>query len=364
MRYPPSLAARAFGSVPALLQLLKSESNCMKVIVTGAAGFIGFHVSNRLLQDGHEVLGIDNLNDYYEVSLKEARLTELCKHSGYEFQQFGVEESDKLLRATQQFLPDRFIHLGAQAGVRYSVTNPEVYIKSNVDGFLAVLEACRKTKQSHLVYASSSSVYGLNSKTPFSVQDHADHPASLYAATKRANELMAHCYSHLYSIPTTGLRFFTVYGPYGRPDMAPALFTKAVFKGEAIRVFNNGQMRRDFTFVTDIVESVVRVMDRIPGGEATGEDGNFMPGMSSAPYRVYNVGNGSPVELMDFIAAIEKATGIKANLKMEEMQPGDVVQTFADTRDLQRDIDFAPSTDIQHGVNKYVEWYRSYYEIG
>ena len=335
----------------------------MKVIVTGAAGFIGFHVANRLLNEGHEVLGIDNFNSYYEVSLKEARLSELQKHPRFEIQRFGVEESDRLLTVTEAFAPDRFIHLAAQAGVRYSVTNPEVYIKANIDGFLAVLEACRKTKQTHLVYASSSSVYGLNSKTPFRVQDHAEHPASLYAATKRANELMAHCYSHLYSIPTTGLRFFTVYGPYGRPDMAPALFTTAILKGDPIRVFNNGQMKRDFTFVDDIVESIVRVMDRIPKPEEPGTDGNLVPGTSTGPYRVYNVGNGSPVELMDFISAIEKATGVEAKLQFEEMQQGDVVMTYADTADLQKDIDFAPKTNIQHGVDQYVNWYRNYYGV-
>jgi len=335
----------------------------MKVIVTGAAGFVGYHVAERLLNDGHTVLGIDNLNDYYEVSLKDARLANLQKHSSFDFQQFSVEESDRLLALTQSFGPERFIHLAAQAGVRYSVTNPQVYIKSNIDGFLSVLEACRKTQQAHLVYASSSSVYGLNTKTPFRVDDHADHPASLYAATKRANELMAHCYSHLYNIPTTGLRFFTVYGPYGRPDMAPAIFTTAILNRKPIRVFNNGQMKRDFTFVADVVESVVRVMDVIPSPQEAGENGNLIPGTSSAPYRVYNVGNGSPVNLMDFIGALETATNQTADLKMEEMQQGDVVMTYADTADLQRDINFAPRTHIQDGVNKYVEWYRDYYKL-
>ncbi|UXY12646.1 NAD-dependent epimerase [Kosakonia sp. ML.JS2a] len=332
----------------------------MKFLVTGAAGFIGFHVCGRLLQAGHQVVGIDNLNDYYEVSLKQARL-DLLRSSAFSFHKIDLADREAMshLFASEKF--DRVIHLAAQAGVRYSLQNPHVYADSNLIGHLNVLEGCRHNKVQHLLYASSSSVYGLNRKMPFSTDDSVDHPVSLYAATKKANELMSHTYSHLYDLPTTGLRFFTVYGPWGRPDMALFKFTKAMLEGKSIDVYNYGKMKRDFTYVDDIVEAIVRMQDVIPQAnpEWTVESGS--PATSSAPYHVYNIGNSSPVELMDYITALEDALGIEAQKNMMPIQPGDVLETSADTQPLYETIGFKPQTSVKEGVKKFVEWYKAYY---
>ena len=335
----------------------------MNVLVTGAAGFIGSHVSRALLARGDSVVGFDNLNDYYDVSLKQARLGRLLADKGFTFVKGSLEDAAAVgaLFAGRPF--DRVIHLAAQAGVRYSLTNPGAYVQSNLVGFLNVLEACRHAQTPHLAYASSSSVYGLNAHFPFSVHDVVDHPVSLYAATKKANELMAHTYSHLYGLPTTGLRFFTVYGPWGRPDMALFLFTKAILAGKPIDVFNHGRMRRDFTYVDDIVQGVVRVADRVaapnPDWDAAAPD----PGTSPAPYRVYNIGNHTPVELDHFIGAIEAALGKKAVRNYLPMQPGDVAATSADVEDLRRDVGFAPATPIETGIARFIAWYREYYKV-
>ena len=334
----------------------------MHVLVTGAAGFIGFHVARALLARGDTVVGFDNLNDYYDPALKAARLALLRADAGFAFVK-GALEDEAAVRALFADRPfDRVIHLAAQAGVRYSLTNPGAYVQSNLVGFLHILEACRHARTPHLAYASSSSVYGLNAHFPFSVHDVVDHPVSLYAATKKANELMAHTYSHLYGLPTTGLRFFTVYGPWGRPDMALFLFTKAILAGQPIDVFNHGQMRRDFTYVDDIVQGVVRVADRVaapnPDWDAAAPD----PGTSPAPYRVYNIGNHTPVELDHFIAAIENALGKKAVRNYLPMQPGDVAATSADVEDLRRDVGFAPATPIETGIARFIAWYREYYK--
>ena len=335
----------------------------MHVLVTGAAGFIGFHVARALLARGDDVVGFDNLNDYYDPTLKEARLALLRREPGFAFVKGALEDEDavRALFAGKPF--DRVIHLAAQAGVRYSLTNPGAYVQSNLVGFLHILEACRHAQTPHLAYASSSSVYGLNAHFPFSVHDVVDHPVSLYAATKKANELMAHTYSHLYGLPTTGLRFFTVYGPWGRPDMALFLFTKAILAGKPIDVFNHGKMRRDFTFIDDIVQGVVRVADRIaapnPDWDAAAPD----PGTSPAPYRVYNIGNHTPVELDHFIGAIEAALGKKAMRNYLPMQPGDVAATSADVEDLRRDVGFAPATPIETGIARFIAWYREYYKV-
>lgn len=332
----------------------------MKFLVTGAAGFIGFHVCGRLLQAGHQVVGIDNLNDYYEVSLKQARL-DLLRSSAFSFHKIDLADREAMshLFASEKF--DRVIHLAAQAGVRYSLQNPHVYADSNLIGHLNVLEGCRHNKVQHLLYASSSSVYGLNRKMPFSTDDSVDHPVSLYAATKKANELMSHTYSHLYDLPTTGLRFFTVYGPWGRPDMALFKFTKAMLEGKSIDVYNYGKMKRDFTYVDDIVEAIIRMQDVIPQAnpEWTVESGS--PATSSAPYHVYNIGNSSPVELMDYITALEDALGIEAQKNMMPIQPGDVLETSADTQPLYETIGFKPQTSVKEGVKKFVEWYKAYY---
>ena len=335
----------------------------MNVLVTGAAGFIGFHVSRALLARGDAVVGFDNLNDYYDVSLKQARLDRLLADKGFAFVKGSLEDAAAVgaLFAGRPF--DRVIHLAAQAGVRYSLTNPGAYVQSNLVGFLNVLEACRHAQTPHLAYASSSSVYGLNAHYPFSVHDNVDHPVSLYAATKKANELMAHTYSHLYGLPTTGLRFFTVYGPWGRPDMALFKFTKAILAGQPIDVYNHGRMRRDFTYVDDIVQGVVRVADRIappnPDWDAAAPD----PGTSPAPYRVYNIGNHTPVELDRFIAVIEETLGKKAVRHDLPMQPGDVAATCADVDDLRRDVGFAPATPLETGIARFMEWYRDYYKV-
>lgn len=331
----------------------------MKILVTGAAGFIGFHLSKRLISLGHEVVGIDNLNDYYDVTLKEARLGQLKENDGFSFSRIDLADRPAIedLFAKNRF--DRVINLAAQAGVRYSIENPHIYIQSNLVGFLNILEGVRNSKTAHLVYASSSSVYGSNTKLPFSVSDRVDHPISLYAATKKSNELMAHSYSHLYSIPTTGLRFFTVYGPWGRPDMALFKFTRAIIKGDPIDVYNEGKMERDFTYIDDIVEGVVRVMDTIPQKSASASTDD----MSAAPYRIYNIGNHTPVPLLKFISAIENALGKKARINLLPMQPGDVPATFADVDALSRDVGFAPSTNIETGVAKFVSWYLDYYKV-
>ncbi|MEM0655813.1 MULTISPECIES: NAD-dependent epimerase [Klebsiella] len=333
----------------------------MKFLVTGAAGFIGFHACRRLLEAGHEVVGIDNMNDYYDVNLKQSRL-DLLQSPLFSFHKIDLADREGMaqLFASEKF--NRVIHLAAQAGVRYSLENPFAYADSNLIGYLNILEGCRHNKVEHLLYASSSSVYGLNRKMPFSTDDSVDHPVSLYAATKKANELMAHTYSHLYGIPTTGLRFFTVYGPWGRPDMALFKFTKAMLEGKSIDVYNYGKMKRDFTYIDDIVEAIVRMQDIIPQAnpEWTVETGS--PADSSAPYRVYNIGNSSPVELMDYITALEEALGMKAEKNMMPIQPGDVLETSADTKPLYDMVGFRPQTTVRQGVKNFVDWYKAYYK--
>ena len=323
----------------------------MRILVTGAAGFIGYHVAERLLARGDQVVGLDSLNDYYDPALKRARLRRLDGLPGFRFVQLDLADRAGMaeLFATERF--DRVIHLAAQAGVRYSITHPTAYLDSNLTGFGHVLEGCRAQDIAHLVYASSSSVYGGNTKMPFAETDAVDHPVSLYAATKKANELMAHTYSHLYGFPTTGLRFFTVYGPWGRPDMAYHLFTRAILAGEAISVFNHGDMKRDFTYIDDIVEGVLRVLDRPATPLGTG----------SAPYRVFNIGNSEPVQLLDFIGCIERVLGQSATKRLLPMQPGDVPATYASTQSLQDWVGFAPSTPLEEGIGHFVRWYREYY---
>ena len=335
----------------------------MNFLVTGAAGFIGFHVSQRLLAAGHQVVGSDNLNDYYDVNLKHARLNLIKANPGFTFIEMDLADRDAMASLFGQNRFQRVIHLGAQAGVRYSIENPHAYADANLIGHLNILEGCRHHKIEHLLYASSSSVYGLNRKMPFSTEDSVDHPVSLYAATKKANELMSHTYSHLYQLPTTGLRFFTVYGPWGRPDMALFKFTRAMIAGEAIDVYNQGQMKRDFTYIDDIAEAIVRLQDVIPQKDDhwTVETGS--PATSSAPYRVYNIGNSQPVTLMSYIEAIEKALGITANKNLMPMQPGDVLETSADTSALFEAIGFKPQTSVEEGVKKFVDWYRDFYSV-
>lgn len=332
----------------------------MKFLVTGAAGFIGFHVCQRLLEAGHTVVGIDNINDYYDVNLKQARL-HLLDSPLFSFVKLDVADREGVekLFSTEKF--DRVVHLAAQAGVRYSLENPHAYADANLMGFLNILEGCRHTKVKHLVYASSSSVYGLNRKMPFSTDDSVDHPVSLYAATKKANELMAHTYAHLYGIPTTGLRFFTVYGPWGRPDMALFKFTKAMLEGQSIDVYNYGKMKRDFTYIDDIVEAIVRIQDVIPQPDPNWTVEAGSPATSSAPYRVYNIGNSSPVELMDYITALEEAMGMEAKKNMMPMQPGDVLETSAETQPLYDLVGFRPQTTVKQGVKNFVDWYKEYY---
>jgi UDP-glucuronate 4-epimerase len=333
------------------------------ILVTGAAGFIGFHLCQRLLQRGDKVIGIDNLNDYYDVLLKQDRLAQLQQLSGFSFQKLDLANQKGMsqLFSTQRF--DGVVNLAAQVGVRYSVKNPQAYVQSNLVGFVNVLEGCRYSGVEHLVFASSSSVYGANTKIPFSVHDTVDHPVSIYGASKKANELMAHSYSHLYNLPITGLRFFTVYGEWGRPDMAPFLFTKAILEGKHIDVFNYGKMRRDFTYIDDIVEGVVRVLDQVPQANHNWSSDTPDPSSSNAPYKLYNIGNNQPIELMHFIEVLENCLGKKAQMNMLPLQPGDVLATYADVDDLVQDVGFKPNTSIEKGIERFVTWYREYYQI-
>ena len=333
----------------------------MRFLVTGAAGFIGSYVCQRLLALGHTVVGLDNLNDYYPVQLKLDRLAQLNDKPGFEFVKLDLADRAGIAALFSRGQFQRVIHLGAQAGVRYSLENPMAYADSNLIGTLTILEGCRQHNIEHLVYASSSSVYGMNAKMPFATSDRVDHPVSLYAATKKANELMAHTYSHLYGIPTTGLRFFTVYGPWGRPDMAMFLFTKAIAEGKPIKVFNHGQMQRDFTYIDDIVEGIIRIQDKPPLANSAWDGTNASE--SSAPYKIFNIGNNQPVKLMTFIQAIEQALGKEAVKHYLPMQDGDVPATFADIDDLQQAVAFKPSTAIEVGVQRFVDWYRSYYSV-
>ena len=335
----------------------------MRILVTGAAGFIGSKLSERLLARGDEVLGYDNLNDYYDPALKEARLARLTPHADFRFQRASLEDRAAIDLAFADFKPERVVNLAAQAGVRYSLENPRAYIDSNIVGFMNILEACRHNGVGHLVYASSSSVYGANRKLPFAVEDSVDHPVSMYAATKKANELMAHTYSHLFGLPTTGLRFFTVYGPWGRPDMALFLFTRKILAGEPIDVFNHGQHTRDFTFIDDIVEGVIRTLDRVPGPDPAYDPLLPSPATSSAPWRVYNIGNHRRVELLRYIEVLEEVLGRKAEKRLLPLQPGDVPDTYADVEALQRDTGYSPSTPIEVGVQRFVEWYRDFYRV-
>ena len=328
----------------------------MNILVTGAAGFIGFHVSQALLARGDTVLGLDNLNDYYDVALKVARIKEIEAHANaknFQFIKLDIADSQAVVDLFAVHKPQRVVHLAAQAGVRYSLINPKAYVQSNLVGFTNMLEACRHNAVEHLVYASSSSVYGGNTKLPFSEQDDVDRPVSLYAATKKANELMAHTYSHLYNLPTTGLRFFTVYGPWGRPDMSPILFADAIVNGKPIQVFNHGDMQRDFTYIDDVVEGVVRVLDKVATPEAN----------NNAPYRLFNIGNNSPEKLMDFIEMLENAFGKTAKKEMLPMQPGDVKATYADTSALEAWVGFKPHTPLKTGIQQFVDWYKAYYLI-
>jgi len=334
-----------------------------KLLVTGAAGFIGFHVTLRCLKANMHVVGLDNLNEYYDVSLKHSRLEQLREFPNFEFVKLDLKNQLDLGELFEFRKFDRVIHLGAQAGVRYSVENPFVYIDSNIMGTMNILEGCRRTSVSHLVYASSSSVYGSNTSQPFSVHDPVDHPLSLYAATKKANEMMAHSYSHLYGLPTTGLRFFTVYGPWGRPDMALFKFTKAIIEGKTIDVYNEGKMKRDFTYVDDIATAVTLLLDHIPVADAAWNSDRPDPGTSSAPYRLYNIGNQQPTELTRFIEVLEETIGIRARMNMLPIQPGDVLDTFADVNTLKEAIGFCPATPIELGIQRFVEWYRGYYGV-
>lgn len=335
----------------------------MKVLVTGAAGFIGFHLSKKLLHVGDAVVGLDNMNDYYDVRLKEARLAQLEGIKNFRFVKMSIEDREGMsgMFAAEKF--DCVVNLAAQAGVRYSLINPYSYVDSNIMGFLNILEGCRHTKIKHLVFASSSSVYGANTKMPFSVHHNVDHPVSLYAATKKANELMAHTYASLYGLPCTGLRFFTVYGPWGRPDMALFLFTKAILENRPIDVFNYGKMQRDFTYIDDIVEGVYRVMNKIPGPDPRWDSKSPDSATSYAPYKLYNIGNNNPVELMKYIEVLEDCLGRKAQKNLLPLQAGDVPATYADVDDLTKDVGFKPSTPVEEGIRKFVEWYRAHYRV-
>jgi len=333
------------------------------VLVTGAAGFIGFHLTKKLIAEGYYVVGIDNINDYYDVSLKEDRLRILKEPDDFSFSKISLEDNDSIKKIFSDNKIDYVINLAAQAGVRYSLENPYTYIQSNVVGFLNILEACRHNKVKHLVYASSSSVYGSNTKMPFSVHDNVDHPVSLYAASKKSNELMAHTYSHLYQLPTTGLRFFTVYGPWGRPDMALFLFTKAIIEGRPIDVYNHGKMKRDFTYIDDIVEGIYKTMLSIPKENKQWSGKSPDPSSSQAPYKIYNIGNNQPVELGRFIETIEESLNLKAVKNLMPIQPGDVPETYADVNDLISDTGFKPNTSIEKGIQNFINWYRDYYKV-
>ena len=333
-----------------------------RYLITGVAGFIGFHLAKRLLDEDCFVIGLDNLNDYYDVNLKKDRLNIIKQYNKFKFYYADLQDKQALEKIFKENRIDIVVNLAAQAGVRYSLTNPEAYIQSNIVGYLNILEMCRYSKIEHLVYASSSSVYGMNVKMPFSVHDNVDHPVSLYAATKKSNELMAHTYGHLYNLPTTGLRFFTVYGPWGRPDMALFLFTDAILNDKPIKVFNYGKMKRDFTYIDDIIEGVVRVLNNPPHPNPNWDKEKADPGTSSAPYKVYNIGNNKPVELMEFIETLEKKLGKKAKKEFLPLQDGDVPETYADIDDLVRDFGFKPNTTIEEGIEKFVEWYREYTE--
>ena len=350
----------------------------MKILVTGTAGFIGYHLAEKLIKRGDTVVGLDNINDYYDVNVKYGRLEQTginkndieygkpvisSKYGNYKFIKLNLEDREGLERLFKEQNFDRVCNLAAQAGVRYSLTNPYAYIDSNISGFMNILECCRHNSIEHLAYASSSSVYGLNEIMPFSTSHNVDHPISLYAASKKANELMAHTYSHLYRLPTTGLRFFTVYGPWGRPDMALFLFTKAILEGRTIDVFNNGNMQRDFTYVDDIVEGIMRVIDNPPTGKKSWDPKNPDPGSSAAPYKIYNIGNSSPVKLMDFIEAIEKALGKKADKNLLPMQAGDVPATWADVKDLVEDLGYKPATTVEEGVSRFIIWYKDFFGV-
>lgn len=350
----------------------------MKILVTGAAGFIGFHLTKKLFENNFEVVGFDSINDYYDVNLKYDRLAQYGINKlqlsynkkvnspsikNYSFIQINLEDSENMEQLFELEKFDYVVNLAAQAGVRYSLTNPKAYIKSNIEGFANILECCRHNKVKHLVYASSSSVYGLNEKFPFSTNDNVDHPVSLYAASKKSNELMAHTYSHLFSLPTTGLRFFTVYGPWGRPDMALFLFTKSILENRPIEVFNDGKMERDFTYITDIVEGIYGTLLAIPQGNKSWTGKEPDPSSSKAPYKIYNIGNSNPVQLMDFVNAIQVELGKKAEIIFRPIQPGDVPKTWADTEDLEKTINYKPSTTIQYGIKQFISWYKEYYKV-
>ena len=333
------------------------------ILVTGAAGFIGFHVAQRLLREGRDVVGLDNMNSYYDPALKEARRAELAKSPRLRFVKLDLANRDGMASLFKEHRFPYVVHLAAQAGVRHSLVDPFAYVDANLTGFTAILEGCRHNGCRHLLYASSSSVYGSNTKMPFSVHENVDHPLSLYGASKKANELMSHAYAHLFGLPTTGLRFFTVYGPWGRPDMAMWIFTKAILAGEPIKLFNNGNMRRDFTYIDDVVESVARLVDRRPAGNPDFSPASPDPGSSSAPWRVYNIGNNKPVELLEVVRLLEETLGKKAKRELMPMQPGDVPATYADVDDLMRDVDFRPATPIAEGIRRFTEWYRAYHRV-
>ena len=343
--------------------LSRYDSPALSILVTGAAGFIGSHVAHRLLVRGDEVVGIDNLNDYYDVSLKEARLARLQARERFRFVRIDVGDQPAMERFFAEERPARVIHLAAQAGVRYSLTNPHAYTHSNVTGFLNILEGCRATGVAHLVYASSSSVYGANVRQPFSEHQNVDHPVSLYAATKKANELMAHTYAHLFGLPSTGLRFFTVYGPWGRPDMALFRFTRGILTGEPIPVYNQGRMVRDFTYIDDIAEGVVRILDQVAAPDPGWDPFNPDPARGLAPYRIYNIGNNKPVELLDYIQVLEEELGKKAVMELLPIQPGDVPSTMADVSELEAAVGFRPNTSVREGIRAFVKWYREYYRV-